>query len=84
VSDSLMPLDPLARLATAAPEPLRAARVKARCQTRLAARWAPRPAPPRPVAGLAVVRVWQPLVVLLGIGYLAEVVVEALRIYGLR
>ncbi|MGE0359883.1 MAG: hypothetical protein AB7H93_06470 [Vicinamibacterales bacterium] len=75
--------DPLIRLSalpSAAPNPARAERVRTRCRTRLM-RQAPRPAPER---SRHVVRVWQPVIVLLAIGYVAEVVVEALRVYGLR
>ena len=77
------PLTRLAELPSADPDPARAQRVKVRCRTRLeqqAARaFASRGVDPGGGAG----RIWQPVVVLLGVGYLTEVVIQALRVYGL-
>jgi len=78
--------DPLTRLAdlpSAEPDPARAERIRARCRARLA-RQAPRAPAPRRAPGGAAIPLWQPLIVVLGVGYMAEVILEALRVYGLR
>jgi hypothetical protein len=74
----------LAELPPAEPNP-GAERIRLRCRAQLArhARHASatrrRSAPhDRPV------HVWQPLIAVLGIAYLAEVIVQAIRVYGLR
>ena len=64
------------------PDPARAQRTRLRCRARLAAR--PRvstsSAPsPRGKKGL----LWQPLIAVLGVAYLAEALVQALRAYGI-
>jgi hypothetical protein len=76
------PLTRLADLATAAPDPVRAERTRGRCRARLA-RQGPGASAPRPGATGISVPIWQPLVVVLGVGYMAEVIREALRVYGL-
>ncbi|MGD9902242.1 MAG: hypothetical protein AB7U83_02135 [Vicinamibacterales bacterium] len=77
------PMMHLAVLPTAAPDAARAERLRARCRAQLERR-AQRPRPPRPPGARLATRIWQPLAVLIGIGYLAEVVVLAVRVYGLR
>ncbi len=77
------PLTRLSELPSAAPDPVRAERVRVRCRARLAGQAARPPASRRAVPGNKTVRVWQPLVVALGVGYLTEVVIQALRVYGL-
>lgn len=72
----------LAELPSAEPDPTRAERIRIRCRARLT-RQAPcatalrSPAPPG-----RTVHVWQPLIVVLGVAYLTEVIVQALRVYG--
>ena len=77
------PLTRLAELPSAEPDPARAQRVKLRCRTRLGQQ-APRASASRGIdPGGGTGRIWQPVVVLLGVGYLTEVVIQALRVYGL-
>jgi hypothetical protein len=76
MSDTLM--QRLAELATAEPDAARAARVRARCRTRLARR-----APRRPGSSSALATIWKPAIAILGVAYLIGAIVEATRIYGL-
>lgn len=72
----------LGDLPSAEPDPARAERTRMRCRAQLArqarrAAGAPAPAQrPRPAM------VWQPLIAVLGVAYLTEVIVQALRVYG--
>ena len=72
----------LAELPAAEPDPARSERIRVRCRARLA-RQAPR-ASAAPVAAPSggTVQVWQPLIVVLGVAYLTEVILQALRVYG--
>ena len=73
----------LAELPPAEPDPARAERTRMRCRARLA-RQAPRaPAAVEPAARHGTGHVWQPLIALLGAAYLTEVIVLAVRLYGL-
>ncbi len=69
----------LAELPSAEPDPARAERIRIECRTRLRQQ-APRASALRSAG--PPVQVWQPLIVVLGVAYLAEVVVQALRVYG--
>lgn len=76
------PLTALAELPSALPDRARAERIRMRCRTRLheqALR-----ASTRRNAGPAngAERIWQPVIVVLGVGYMTEVVIQALRVYG--
>ena len=80
MSEPMMTL--LRNLPGADPDPLRAEQTRMRCRTRLAAR--PRtstPTAPSPRGTRALL--WQPLVAVLGVAYLAEALVQALRAYGI-
>ena len=68
----------LAELPLAEPDSARAERIRMRCRARLA-RQAPRASPSRG----RITQVWQPLITILGVAYLTEVIVQALRLYGL-
>jgi hypothetical protein len=73
----------LAELPLAEPNPARAERIRMRCHARLA-RPAPRACAFRaPTPRDRTVQLWQPLIAVLGIAYLTEVIVQALRVYGL-
>jgi hypothetical protein len=74
------PLTRLAELPSAEPDSARAERIRVRCRTRLGQQ-APRAPASRARGGVAA-RVWQTLIVVLGVGYMTEVVVQALRVYG--
>lgn len=75
-------IDLLAALPEAAPDPGRAERLRGRCHARLA-RQAARRAPARePRASSPATSAWRPLVALLGLAYVVDVIVIALRIYG--
>jgi anti-sigma-K factor RskA len=79
--------DPLTRLADLPStdlDPARAERIRSRCHARLA-RQRTRTTPARDrVAERGRVRAWQPAIVVLAVGYFAEVIVQALRVYNLR
>jgi hypothetical protein len=75
-------LSRLADLPSTTPDPQRAARVTARCRARLA-RQAAR-ARSRRSPGRRPVAMWQPLLLVLGAGYMAAVVVQTLNVYGVR
>jgi hypothetical protein len=70
----------LAELPAAEPDPARAERIRMRCRARLAQQARHAPAAPEPAARG---QVWQPLLALLGAAYLTEVIVLAVRLYGL-
>ena len=73
----------LAELPPAEPDPARAERTRMRCRTRLAQQ-APRAlAAAEPDAPRGTGHVWQPLIALLGAAYLTEVILLAVRLYGL-
>ena len=73
----------LAELPPAEPDPTRAERIRMRCRARLARQ------PPRASASSApsprdrAVQLWQPLIAILGVAYLTEVILQALRVYSL-
>lgn len=74
----------LSELPAAEPDPAEAERIRMRCRAQLA-RQAPRSsASRRTPAPYVTVKVWQPIIALLGIAYLAEVIVQALRVYTLH
>ena len=80
MSDALIEL--LAELPPAEPDPARAERLRMGCRARLA-RQAPRASASRgPLQSGRTVQVWQPLIAVLGVAYLTEVIVQALRVYG--
>ena len=72
----------LAELPPAEPDQTKAERIKMRCHAQWA-RQAPRASASRASARHErTVQVWQPLVAVLGIAYLTEVILQALRVYG--
>jgi hypothetical protein len=74
----------LAELPPAEPDPARAERIRMECRARLA-RQAPRASAVRvPTPHDRTVQIWQPLIAVLGVVYLTEVIVQALRVYGAR
>jgi hypothetical protein len=80
MSESLNRL--LAELPPAEPDPVRAERTRMGCHARLA-RHAPRASAVRSAGRRGrTVQAWQPLIVALGVAYLTEVIVQALRVYG--
>jgi hypothetical protein len=80
MSEPLIPV--LAGLPSAEPDPTRAERIRMECRARLA-RQAARAAVLRaPGPRGRTVQLWQPLIAVLGIAYLTEVIVQALRVYG--
>ena len=73
----------LAELPVAEPDRARAERIRMRCRAQLV-RQAPRASASRGLARrTGTVQVWQPLIAVLGIAYLTEVIVQALRVNGL-
>ena len=73
----------LAELPRAEPDPARVERIRMRCRAQLV-RQARRASPPRVTTRREkTLPVWQPLIAVLGIAYLTEVIVQALRVYGL-
>jgi hypothetical protein len=69
----------LADLPVAEPDPARSERTRGRCRARLAS------GASASHAGLprgGTVQIWQPLIVVLGVAYLTEVILQALRVYG--
>ncbi len=73
----------LAALPVAAPDAARGERTRQRCRARLARQATRAATPARAPARRGRMPIWQPLVVVLGVGYMAEVIREALRVYGL-
>jgi hypothetical protein len=72
----------LAELPSTEPDPTRAERIRMVCRARLGQQ-APRASVLRSSALRSrTVQVWQPLIVVLGVAYLTEVIVQALRVYG--
>lgn len=72
----------LAELPQAELDATRAERIRMGCRARLA-RLAPRASGLRgPAPRGRTLQVWQPLIAVLGIAYLTEVIVQALRVYG--
>ena len=83
MSEPLMQL--LAELPSAEPDLAGTERIRLRCRAQLARQARHASAARRRSAGHdRPVSVWQPLIAVLGIAYLAEVIVQALRVYGLR
>jgi hypothetical protein len=73
----------LAELPAAEPDPARSERIRVRCRARLSRQASRASASPVAVArGGGTVQVWQPLIVVLGVAYLTEVILQALRVYG--
>jgi hypothetical protein len=72
----------LADLPRADPDPARAERTRIRCRTRLAG--LPRASTSRaPGPRGRKAQLWQPLIAVLGVAYLAAAIVQALRAYGI-
>lgn len=73
----------LAHLPSAEPDSARAQRVRMRCRARLA-RQARRTSASsaRSLRGRTVQGLWQPLIAILGATYLIDVIVQALRVFG--
>ena len=74
--DTLIQL--LAKLPTAEPDAGRSERIKMCCRVRLA-----RQAARTSASRIRPANIWPPLVVLLGVAYLIEAIVQALGLYGL-
>jgi hypothetical protein len=72
----------LAELPSAEPGPARAERIRMGCRARLAREVPCASALRSPASRGGTVQVWQPLIVVLGVAYLTEVIVQALRVYG--
>jgi hypothetical protein len=71
----------LAELPSAEPDPTRAERIRMGCRARLA-RQTRASALRSPAPRGRTVQVWQPLIVVLGVAYLTEVIVQALGVYA--
>ena len=78
MSDPLMDL--LARLPSTELDRARAEAIRARCHARLARTSAP--VLRAPGSQMKTIQVWQPLIAVLGMAYLAEVIVQAVRVSG--
>jgi hypothetical protein len=76
MSDPLIRL--MAELPPLEPDPARAIRTRIRCRAQFA-----RHTPRAPASRLRIAQVWQPMIALLGAAYLTEVIVQAVRLYGL-
>ena len=72
----------LAELPAAEPDPARSERTRVRCRAGLARRATRASALHAAVPRGGTVQVWQPLIVVLGVTYLTEVILQALRVYG--
>jgi hypothetical protein len=73
----------LAELPRAEPDPAGAERIRIRCRAQLARQASRASASSRaPARHDRIAQVWQPLIAVLGIAYLTEVIVQALRVYG--
>lgn len=72
----------LAELPPAEPDPARVERIRMECRARLARQAARASALRAPAPRGRTVQVWQPLIAALGLAYLTEVIVQALRVYG--
>ena len=79
--------DPMMRLLTelppAEPDPARAERIRMRCRARLARQAARSLASRRPGAPSRMGQVWPSLIAVLGVVYLTEVLIQAVRLYRL-
>jgi hypothetical protein len=73
----------LSELPSAEPDAARSEQIRVRCRTRLARQVPGASASSAPAPGGRTAQLWQPLIAILGVAYLAEVVVQALRIYRL-
>lgn len=73
----------LAELPAAQPDPARSEQMRVRCRARLAWHATRAPASHAAIPRGGTVQVWQPLIVVLGVAYLTEVILHALRVYGL-
>lgn len=80
MSESLMRL--LAELPPAELDPTRSGHIRTACRARLARQAARASAVRAPGPRGSRVPVWQPLMVVLGVAYLAEVIVQALGVYS--
>ena len=72
----------LAELPGAEPDPARSERMRVRCRAQLARQATRASAAHAVVPRGRTVQVWQPLIVVLGVAYLTEVILQALRVYG--
>ncbi len=73
----------LAQLPSAQPDSVRAERIRMRCRARLARQALPTSAPgARSRRGRAAELLWQPLIAILGVAYLADVILQAVRVFG--
>jgi hypothetical protein len=75
------PLSTLAELQCAEPDLGRSQRIRERCHMRLTQQAARAPGSHTVGAGDGTGRLWQPAMVVLGVGYLTEVIIQALRVY---
>jgi hypothetical protein len=74
----------LAELPPAEPDAAGAERIRMRCRAQLARQARRTSASHRaPTRHDRTVQVWRPLIAVLGIAYLTEVIIQALRVYGL-
>jgi hypothetical protein len=72
----------LAELPPIDPDPARTERIRVRCRA-VMARQAPRAsASPAADPRGGALQLWQPLIVVLSVAYLTEVIVQAIRVYG--
>ena len=74
----------LANLPPAEPDLARAERIRMRCHARLAPQSSRASASSAPSWRGRTAQLWQPLIAILGVAYLTEVIVQALRLYGLH
>ncbi|MGH9256461.1 MAG: hypothetical protein ACRD3C_18025 [Vicinamibacterales bacterium] len=81
MSESMITL--LADLPQADPDPRRAERTRIRCHARLA-RLPRASTASAPSQRGRRAEFWQPLIAVLGVAYVAEAIVQALRVYGIR
>ena len=80
MSESLIRL--LAELPAAEPDSARSERMRVHCRERLARKATRASTSHAAVPRGRTVQVWQPLIVVLGVVYLTEVILHALRVYG--
>lgn len=73
----------LAELPSEEPDPARAECNRRRCRARLARQTLRASASRAFTLRVMTAQVWQPLIALLGAAYLTDVIVQALRLYGL-
>ena len=72
----------LSELRGAEPDRVRAERIRMKCRARLARQASPESILRAPALRGRTVPLWQPLLAVLGVAYLSEVIVQALRFYG--